>query len=129
MVDDNEAERRLARECFEMSDLENPWLEFDGGPAFLNHLEDIKRKGAPMPAVVLLDINMPQMNGFEVLGALRQDPYFERLPVRVMLTNSNNPDDIQKAKALGASGYYSKPDGVLDYVALFNGLGDTSTAG
>ncbi len=65
---------------------------------------------AKRPDLVLLDINMPKKNGFEVLQAMRADPQLRRIPT-VMLTTSDDPRDIDRSYDLGASGYIVKPVG------------------
>ena len=120
MVDDNDGDQLIARTCFERSRLTNPWLWFPGGPPFLAHLETVRREDARMPALVLLDINMPRMSGLEVLEHVRAIPYFVDLPLFCMLTSSTDPSDRRRAAALGASGFVVKPDRPQDYVDFFN---------
>ncbi|MEM1353766.1 MAG: response regulator [Planctomycetota bacterium] len=71
-------------------------------------------RDAIRPDLVLLDINMPRMNGFDVLGLIRGHPDTRNLPVLV-LTTSDHPGDIQRAYADGANSYLCKP---LDYKEL-----------
>lgn len=71
------------------------------------------------PRLALVDINMPEMTGIEAINQLRDDGYdFSRTKI-VFLTNSNNPNDIEKAKAMGAD-YLIKADqtprGVLELI-------------
>src|SRR5579864_2722803 len=63
----------------------------------------------PFPKLLLLDLKMPRMDGFEVLSAVRQRLGFTRLPV-IVLTHSDNPADIRRAYELGATSYFQKPD-------------------
>src|SRR5579862_6656754 len=63
----------------------------------------------PFPKLVLLDLKMPRMDGFEVLSVVRQKLGFTRLPV-IVLTHSDNPADIKRAYELGATSYFRKPD-------------------
>lgn len=124
MVDDNESDRFLAKECFDLADCDFPWREFSSGMDFLAYLEAVKREEAPMPKLVLLDINMPQMDGFEVLRRVRADPFFEELPIFMMLTNSDNDSDRKCALDEGADGFQTKPRTVGDYVQFFASLGE-----
>ncbi len=62
----------------------------------------------PVPGIVLLDVNLPGCSGFDVLKWLREQPHFERLPV-IMFSSSARPEDLQKARELGASDYLQKP--------------------
>jgi len=65
---------------------------------------------AACPDLVLLDINMPKKNGFEVLAEMKADPTLKQLPV-VMLTTSSSQADIDLAYKSGASGFITKPVG------------------
>lgn len=65
-------------------------------------------KLVPQPSLILLDVNMPDMNGFAVLSRLRQHAAVSNVPV-VMLTSCSAPDDVARAFKLGADGYLSKP--------------------
>jgi DNA-binding response OmpR family regulator len=62
----------------------------------------------PVPALVLLDLKMPKVDGFDVLAWLRTRPELESLPV-VVLSSSSREDDIQRARTLGAADYRVKP--------------------
>jgi CheY-like chemotaxis protein len=64
--------------------------------------------GEPLPAVILLDLNMPKINGLEVLQQLKAHPRFRRIPV-VVLTSSREDSDLKAAYDLGASSYIEKP--------------------
>jgi len=64
--------------------------------------------GEPLPAVILLDINLPKVNGLEVLQILKQHPEFRRIPV-VVLTSSRENSDLKTAYDLGVNSYIEKP--------------------
>ena len=66
------------------------------------------RQTYPLPDLLLLDLKMPRMNGFDVLAWLRQQPGLKRLPVTV-LTSSDQPQDVNRAYDLGANSYLLKP--------------------
>ena len=119
MVDDNEADLRIAQRCYNKSGRKNPWLSFSGGEALIRYLDRVKEKSVPMPACILLDINMPCMTGFEVLTSVRRHPAFKNLPMLVMLTGSRNEIDIEKSKKCGADGYFMKPTELDDYISFF----------
>ena len=63
----------------------------------------------PFPKLLLLDLRMPRMDGFEVLSAIRTRLGFTQLPV-IVLTHSDNPADVRRAYELGATSYFRKPD-------------------
>jgi len=72
---------------------------------------------APLPAITFLDINLPLVNGFDVLRRLRASPK-GRDAVVVVMTSSSNPDDEQTAMAAGCSAFHVKPLGFKEYIAL-----------
>src|SRR5512140_304837 len=71
----------------------------------------------PVPTVVLLDINLPGCSGFDVLKWLREQPDFMYLPV-IMFSSSVRPEDLQRARILGATDYIEKPASGLDFTAV-----------
>lgn len=73
-------------------------------------LHEVKRALSmrPLPHLVLLDVMLPDANGFSILERLRRHPEYEQTPV-VMLTSLSDPADVAKGLALGATGYMSKP--------------------
>ncbi|HWC60154.1 MAG TPA: response regulator [Verrucomicrobiae bacterium] len=77
--------------------------------AYLNgEGEFADREKYPLPGLIVLDLNMPRQNGFEILKWLRQTPPLDQLPA-VILTSSQAQRDIQQALELGAKQYYVKP--------------------
>lgn len=103
LVDDNPIDRLLAAEALEEVCAHCTLESYDSGQAALAHLLHAKA----LPDVLLLDINMPGMNGFEVLTALKSDARLSLIPV-VMLTTSNAATDIEQAYTLHASSYLVK---------------------
>lgn len=87
-----------------------------GEDQFANRLEH------PLPDVLLLDLNMPRMNGFELLEWIRQSQSPHRSLVVHVLTASARPLDIQRAYALGANGYLIKPNRLSELLTLVAAL-------
>ena len=85
--------------------------------AYLNGEGKYAGPGFPIPALVLLDLNLPRMDGFEVLRWMRRQPHFDSMPV-VVLTNSLDPGHAEKAYACGANSFLSKPADFQDAVRL-----------
>nr|WP_299756180.1 response regulator [uncultured Pontibacter sp.] len=106
----------------------HPIFEARNGKEALNMLRGQEApKISPSPSVILLDINMPKMNGLEFLTELRRDPEFSHIPVFIM-TTSNEESDRMAAQRLNVSGYIVKPlsfdsfersDSSLDSFSLF----------
>ncbi|WP_346763202.1 response regulator [Deinococcus sp. Arct2-2] len=104
LVDDDPLDRLMAEEAFAL--LEQP-CTLETAHSGLAALTQLQRPGAVLPDVVLLDLNMPGLNGFEVLATLKGLPQLRALPV-VILTTSANPGDMTQAQTLQASGYLIK---------------------
>ncbi len=116
VADDDECASLLMSTVFERAGFGQP-LQFarDGVEAIAYLSGDgayADRQRFPLPAVLMLDLNMPRKDGFEVLAWIRQQPAFKQLHVYV-LSASGQPEDIQRAYDLGAKSYLVKP-GNLD---------------
>lgn len=107
LVEDNPVDVDLTLRAFARRKLANPVLVArDGEEA----LEWVPRwlAGETRPAVILLDLNMPRVDGLSVLRALKMHPRLQRIPV-VILTTSKEDRDINAAYDLGANSYIVKP--------------------
>ncbi len=81
------------------------------------------RSKYPFPDLLLLDLKMPKMNGFDVLSWLREHPELKTPPV-VVLSSSNQEEDVQKALSLGASDFQTKPHDTQGLVQFVQELHD-----
>ncbi len=122
IVDDNVVDLTIATRVYKRSELKNPLLTFQSGEAFLDYMEKVKAGDVSSPVMVLMDINMPGMNGFETIQVLRQCEHFIDIPIIVMLTHSDSMDDVEKSYAVGANGFQTKDFSVDRYVEFFNSL-------
>lgn len=122
MVDDNAGDLFFVERSYLSSNLRNPWLPFSRGTDFLDHLQRAKAGEVPVPALVLLDLNMPGMNGLEILQAARADPFFAKVPIFCVLTSSTDPRDKRRAEELGVNGFYTKTSNLDAYIAFFNAM-------
>ena len=109
LIEDNRGDALLTREAFLCAKLANNLaIAADGETA----LAMLRRKGPylnqPVPDVILLDLNLPRMDGREVLQAIKSDPNIQRIPV-IVLTSSKAESDILKTYEIGANGYIVKP--------------------
>ena len=112
-------------------------LQMAGSPHILNAVPDgeqaveylagdgafADRSRHPLPALVLLDINMPKKSGLEVLQWIRQQPMFKSLPV-VIFTSSSRAEDMEQARLLGADDYLLKPCSPMKLVDFVKSLHD-----
>ncbi len=122
MVDDSALDVMIAEACHADSSLANPFVPMAEGGELLRFLEGVRSGDKELPLAVLLDINMPGMDGFEVLAAVRGDESFRELLYIIMLTHSDSPADIERSRELGATGFQTKPYRQDQYVALFDSL-------
>lgn len=93
----------------------------DGEEALAFLRREGARAGSPRPDLVLLDLNLPRLDGFAVLARLRADPALAAIPV-VVLTSSDRDADIEKAYALGANCYVTKPASLDALAAALAGV-------
>ena len=106
LVEDNPDDAELTRIAFAEAGGEYDLRVVADGAAAVAYLQ--RCTPAELPALVLLDLNLPKLNGREVLQAIRAEPATRSLPV-VVLTTSAEPFDVDQAYALGANSYIQKP--------------------
>lgn len=107
LVDDNAMDVDLALRALKRAKLSNPILVARDGEEALEWIPRWEA-GEPTPAVILLDINMPKVDGLEVVRKLKAHPELRVIPV-VMLTTSANAPDVKTAYLYGANSYIVKP--------------------
>ncbi len=106
MIEDNQDHALLIKRGVESKDCEV--MHFEDGPTALKHLSEIRQMEV-RPDLILLDLQLPGMNGFDILKKIRESDFISRVPV-VMLTTSCRKEEIEKAYQLGANGYAVKSD-------------------
>jgi CheY-like chemotaxis protein len=122
MVDDSDADLHLAKRCLARSKVKNAFVGLMSANDLYKYLEEVKEKKRNIPAIVLLDINMPIADGHEALLHVRQDSCFKTLPFIAMFSHSSHQKDIEKSLLNGANAYMVKPSSLVDYVAFFDSL-------
>ena len=112
MVDDNPDDIELTIEAFRESKKYFKVNVAQNGEEALNFLRKHGEfKNRPNPDLLLLDLNMPRMNGFEVLEEINRDRTLKEIPV-IIFSISQNPADMERAKTLNAKLYLVKPVGI-----------------
>ncbi|ACY13911.1 response regulator [Haliangium ochraceum] len=112
LVDDSEDDVYITLEAFQEANIASQVLVARDGQAALDLLKSSPQyKNAANPLLILLDINMPRKNGFEVLHALKADRELRHIPV-IMLTTSTREEDVVKSYSIGACSYIAKPNSV-----------------
>ncbi|MFI7444305.1 response regulator [Nonomuraea indica] len=109
LVEDDQGDILLTREAFELNKLRNRLhVVNDGEQAMAFLLRQEAYKDAPRPDLILLDLNLPRMDGMEVLREVKDDPDLRTIPV-VILTTSEAEEDILQGYRLHANAYVAKP--------------------
>jgi two-component system response regulator len=125
LVEDSMADAEMAMDALTEAHLANPVVHVEDGVDCLDYLY---RRGAWAnrepgdPAVVLLDIKMPRMNGLDVLTRMREDEQMRRIPV-VILSSSREETDLARSWDLGANAYVIKPVDVDQFFEAVRTLG------
>jgi CheY-like chemotaxis protein len=126
MADDDADDRLLAQDAMHESRVLNELHFVEDGVQLLSYLRGDEgfsdRSLHPMPGLILLDLNMPKMDGREALAEIKADPRLRRIPV-VILTTSKAEEDMVKGYDLGAASYITKPVTFDALVELMRTLG------
>ncbi len=126
MADDDEEDCMLTKKAFEKSRVANRLYFVHDGEELLDYLylrgkyED--PASAPRPGVILLDLNMPRMDGREALEIIKKDDELRKIPI-IILTTSKDEEDIHRTYGLGANSFISKPvdfQSMIEVVETFN---------
>ncbi len=125
LVEDNPQDVELTLEALSEQKLANRVLVLNDGVEAMDYLiyrEKYKNRERENPAVILLDIKMPRMDGIEVLQAIKTNPDLRQIPV-VMLTSSREEPDLKRCYDLGVNAYMVKPVNFKDFFEAIKNLG------
>src|SRR6266699_6828800 len=121
LVEDREDDVTLIQKAFEKAGVKNPMQVVRDGEKAVWYLagegEFANRAEYPLPWLVLLDLKMPRVDGFEVLAWIRKQPWLKKLGV-IVLTSSEYIHDVNRAYQLGANSFLVKPLEFEDAVQL-----------
>ncbi len=125
LAEDNQNDVYLMRRAFAEAAIPNQVLVVKNGREAVDYLagkgDYAQRDKYPLPGLMLLDLKMPWMDGFDVLSWLRRRPEFHSLPV-VVLTSSRLQCDIDQSRLMGAYDYRVKPTDLPELVALLDNI-------
>jgi CheY-like chemotaxis protein len=125
LVEDNPRDLELTLVALERSQLANEVIVHRDGAEALDYLlrrNDYADRPEGNPAVLLLDLKLPKVDGLEVLKAVRADNALRSIPI-VMLTSSREEPDLTSAYSLGVNAYVVKPVEFKDFVTAISDLG------
>jgi len=124
LVEDSPGDVRLTREAFHEANMS---IQLNVVPDGVEATEFLKQSGAyihaPRPDLILLDLNLPKMDGREVLAFIKSDPVLKMIPT-VILTTSEAEIDIAKSYELHANCYLSKPVQLDEFESLVGSIND-----
>ena len=124
LVEDNPGDAPLIQEALKDSKLQNIIHHVKDGIEALAFLQkDEPYADAPRPDLILLDLNMPRMNGLELLKRIKDDPFLRRIPV-VVLTISKSEEDIISSYNLHANCFISKPVDLDQFSGILQAIND-----
>lgn len=125
LAEDNPMDVELTLEALEENNLANQVVVVEDGVEAMDYLNcqgKFAGRSDGNPAVILLDIKMPRMNGIEVLGAIRANEKYRNIPV-VMLTSSREEPDLKQCYDLGVNAYVVKPVAFNDFMDAVKQIG------
>ena len=125
LVEDELNDIFLVKRAFKMAHLENPLQVVTDGEEATYYLSGkgkyADRKTYPLPRLIVMDIKMPRMSGFDVLEWIKHDGLLRRIPV-IIVSSSDRSQDIDRAYELGANAYMVKPVNYQAVERLFESI-------
>ncbi|MFY7912372.1 MAG: response regulator [Emticicia sp.] len=126
VADDDEDDQLFTKEAFEESKLLVDIRFVNDGLELLDYLKQQNKyansEDCPKPALILLDLNMPKMDGREALKVIKSDSKLKLIPV-VALTTSKAEQDVLKTYELGINSFITKPVTIADFIEIAQTLG------
>lgn len=127
IADDDSDDRMLIEDAFRESRLANPLVFVENGEELLKYLRSeseyaVTGLNKRKPGLILLDLNMPRMDGRTALAQIKADPYLRRIPV-IVLTTSKAEEDVLRTYDLGVNSFITKPvsfEALVDVVKTLN---------
>jgi len=123
VADDDEGDRFLIHKAMKDCGVINEIQFLDDGQKLVDHLtENLKlsvEKRADLPCLILLDLNMPRLDGRETLKIIKGNSQLREIPI-VILSNSKDPGDIRGSYKEGANSFFTKPLDYQNLVGLMN---------
>ncbi len=127
LAEDDYDDRYLISEALDESGVENQLFIVENGEDLLDYLKNsgkyADQEKYPKPGLILLDLNMPLMDGREALSKIKNDPELKTIPI-VVLTTSQAEEDIQETYGLGITGFITKPMTFSGLVDIMKSVGN-----
>lgn len=127
IAEDDDDHFILIQEAIELAKWNCPIDRVKDGMELMDYLEGkgsfAKHQGHTLPALILLDLNMPKKNGREVLSELKDDPRFKAIPL-IALSTSLSQEDVTRSYDMGLNSFFRKPTHFKDWVELMKLIKD-----
>ncbi len=117
LVEDNPADANLVEEALADAQVECGLEVLKDGTKAVEYIAQVESHEMPRPDLIMLDLNLPQMTGEEVLKRLRNSPRLKSVKV-LIITSSNAASDRARALELGATDYFRKPSSLEQFLKL-----------
>jgi CheY-like chemotaxis protein len=118
LLEDDIVDIKTIQRAFKENNIINRLDICNNGEEALRHLRDVNKE---LPCLILLDLNMPRMNGLEFLSIIKKDEHYKKIPV-VILTTSQDHDDKSKSFELGVAGYMVKTVNYDDFSDIIKNI-------
>ena len=126
LVEDNPTDEKLTLRAFKKANIANEICVVRDGAEALDFVfatgKYAQRQGLDLPAITLLDLQLPRVDGLEVLRQIRSNEHTKLMPI-VILTSSKEDEDIARGYSLGANAYVRKPVDFSEFVQAAQALG------
>ncbi len=127
LAEDSDDDVIFIQRALRRAEIKNPLQRVKDGEEAIEYLSGAgiysSRQKFPYPSFILTDLKMPRKNGLEVLHWIKENPTYRVVPM-VMLSSSNNQDDVRRAYELGANAYHLKPTNYEELPNLLRGIYD-----
>jgi len=117
LVEDNPQDVEITKRALDKGQVKNRLTVARDGQEALDILQSLRGKEDEHPGLILLDLNLPRVNGLEVLQIIKADPDLRRIPV-IVLTTSTREEDVVKSYDLGVNTFISKPVRFEDFIEV-----------
>jgi DNA-binding response OmpR family regulator len=122
VLDDDVDDLTIFEKAYNGSGIKNPLKKFLSPDAFFQYLEQVKNAEQNMPAMLIIDINLGMVNGFDLVKEIRSDKAFAKDPTIMMISGTSSKDYRQNTKEAGANGYAIKPFDRNEFVTMLSSI-------
>ena len=108
MIEDDQGHATLIEKNLRRAGITNELIHFNTGQKAVDHFFGTDSRANENPMLILLDLNLPEIDGYEILSKLKNDKKTHKIPV-IVLTTTDNPREVEKCYEMGCNVYITKP--------------------